>query len=98
MPEWAMAEAERWDQVYAREGHLFTTAPNAFLVEVAESLPPGLALDIGMVQGRDAIWLPERGWDVTGLDISGEGLLQASANSGTIRGWKRAAVQLDRSF
>jgi len=46
-------------------------------VEVAKSLTPGLALDIGMGQGRNAVWLAERGWEVTGLDISGEGIRQA---------------------
>src|SRR5436305_7867440 len=79
MPELPMAEAERWDQVYTREQHLFTKEPNAFLVDVVEALPPGRALDIGMGQGRNAVWLADRGWDVTGLDISVEGVRQASA-------------------
>ena len=74
-----MAEAQRWDEVYANEPHLYTTAPNAFLMEVARSLTPGRALDIGMGQGRNAIWLAEHGWEVTGLEISREGARQASS-------------------
>jgi 2-polyprenyl-3-methyl-5-hydroxy-6-metoxy-1,4-benzoquinol methylase len=85
MPESAMAEADRWDQVYAREEHLFTKLPNAFLMEVAGPLAPGRALDIGMGQGRNAIWLAGRGWDVTGLDISEEGVRQASAAPSPVR-------------
>ena len=28
----------------------------------------GAALDVGMGQGRNAIWLAQQGWDVTGFD------------------------------
>jgi SAM-dependent methyltransferase len=73
-----MAEAERWDRVYAHEKHLFTTSPNALLIEAAYPMPPGRALDVGMGQGRNALWLADRGWDVTGLDVSAEGVRQAS--------------------
>ena len=73
-----MAEAERWDRVYAHERHLFTTGPNALLVDVAGAMTPGRALDIGMGQGRNALWLARRGWEVTGLDVSAEGVRQAS--------------------
>jgi len=79
-----MAEAERWDQVYAHEPHLFTTEPNALLVEVAGAMSPGRALDIGMGQGRNAVWLAEHGWDVTGLDVSSEGVRQAQAYPGRL--------------
>ena len=74
-----MAEANRWNQVYAQEDHLFTKQPNAFLMELAASMTPGRALDIGMGQGRNAIALATLGWDVTGLDIAEEGLRQAEA-------------------
>ena len=86
-----MGEAQRWDEVYASEPHLFTRAPNAFLVEAAKSLTPRRALDIGMGQGRNAVWLAEHGWEVTGLDISGEGVRQASAIGSRLRVVHRAA-------
>src|SRR5262245_7241129 len=86
-----MAEAQRWDEVYASEPHLFTREPNAFLVEVAKSLAPGRASEIGMGQGRNAVWLAEHGWEVTGLDISGEGVRQASVAKGKLRVVHRAA-------
>jgi len=81
-----MAEADRWDRVYASEQHLFTKAPNGFLVEVAGGLVPGRALDIGMGQGRNAIWLAERGWEVTGLEISEEGVRVAEKSLTRRRG------------
>jgi hypothetical protein len=35
-----VAETERWDEVFAREPHLYTKEPNALLVEVAGRLAP----------------------------------------------------------
>ena len=74
-----MAETERWDRVYAGEPHLYTTEPNVLLVEVAEAMRPGRALDLGVGQGRNAAWLASRGWQVTGVDVSGVGVRQAQA-------------------
>jgi SAM-dependent methyltransferase len=48
--------------------------PNALLVEVADAREPGRALDIGIGQGRNALYLAERGWQVTGFDISSRAL------------------------
>ncbi len=90
-----MPEAERWDQVYASEPHLYTAAPNALLVEVAEAMPPGRALDIGMGQGRNALWLAARGWEVTGIEISRSGLEMARAAGGSLRAVHAAAEEFD---
>jgi SAM-dependent methyltransferase len=80
-----MAETERWDQVYAGEPHLYTTEPNALLVEAAEAMAPGRALDLGVGQGRNAAWLASRGWQVTGVDLSGEGVRRAQALDARVR-------------
>src|SRR5579862_1653641 len=45
----------------------FNREPNAFLVEVARGRQPGVKLDYGMGQGRNAIYLAGLGWDVGGL-------------------------------
>jgi 2-polyprenyl-3-methyl-5-hydroxy-6-metoxy-1,4-benzoquinol methylase len=39
-----------------------------FLAEIARNLNPGRALDVGMGQGRNAIYLAQQGWAVTGFD------------------------------
>jgi len=43
-------------------------APSPLLVEYAQRLHPGRALDLACGSGRNAIWLAERGWSVTAVD------------------------------
>lgn len=59
----------------------FTHEPNAFLVSVTKDLKPGKALDIAMGQGRNAVYLATKGWDVTGYDVADEALLLANENA-----------------
>ena len=33
-------------------------------------LPPGRAVDLAAGEGRNAVWLASRGWDVTAVDFS----------------------------
>jgi len=57
---------------------LRTTEPNAFLTETVGSLQPGKALDIGMGEGRNTVFLAQKGWDVTGVDLSEVGVAKAN--------------------
>jgi 2-polyprenyl-3-methyl-5-hydroxy-6-metoxy-1,4-benzoquinol methylase len=66
--------AEYWDRAYSDPSLVFNTAPNAFLTEVVKGLKPGRALDIGIGQGRNSVYLAKLGWDVTGFDISERGM------------------------
>ena len=50
---------------------------NRFLVDETATLPPGRALDLACGEGRNAVWLAERGWPVTGVDFSEVGLDKA---------------------
>lgn len=61
-------QVERWNRILTAPTPLFNTKPNEFLVQMATNRQPGTALDVGMGQGRNAIWLAQQGWDVTGLD------------------------------
>ena len=72
----AYDEGEFYDEIYAGEP-TFNPRPNAFLVEAVAGLRPGKALDVGMGQGRNAIYLAGLGWEVTGFDVSAEGLERA---------------------
>ncbi len=62
------SEIDIWNRVLTAETPRFNTRPNDFLVEMAKGRKPGTALDVGMGQGRNAIWLAQQGWDVTGFD------------------------------
>jgi 2-polyprenyl-3-methyl-5-hydroxy-6-metoxy-1,4-benzoquinol methylase len=66
-----------YDKVYGRKESLYSQQPNAFLVEVAGALKPGKALDLGMGEGRNSIYLAQHGWDVTGVDLSEVGVASA---------------------
>lgn len=59
----------------------FTSSPSVFMMESVKVLKPEYALDIGAGQGRNAVWLAQQGWDVTGIDLSGVGLAAAAANA-----------------
>src|SRR6188472_1442936 len=81
---------EVWNDLYAkREGveHRF----NKFLAETVKDRQPGKALDIGMGQGRNSLFLAALGWDVTGFDISDVAVKQAQAEAQK-RGLKLTAV------
>jgi SAM-dependent methyltransferase len=62
------AEIERWNRILTAPQPAFNTAPNGFLVEMTKGLRPGRALDVGMGQGRNAIFLAQQGWDAVGFD------------------------------
>jgi SAM-dependent methyltransferase len=78
------AERAAWDRRY-REGSHSSSQPDRFLVQVysqfIEPLFPraGTALDLAGGVGRHAIFLAERGWQVTLLDISTAGVERARA-------------------
>lgn len=58
-----------------------TAPPNPHLVREIGDLTPGTALDAGCGGGAEAIWLAERGWQVTGADIAAEALAHGRARA-----------------
>ena len=65
------SDKSRWDAVYRKnKGYVFGREPATFLVENLGILPVGRALDIAMGEGRNAVYLAKKGFDVTGVDIS----------------------------
>lgn len=66
-----------WDRRYAGSELVWTAAANRSLVTEVGALAPARALDLACGEGRNAIWLAERGWQVTGVDFSTVGLHKA---------------------
>jgi SAM-dependent methyltransferase len=58
-----------WDRHYADSANLDFT-PDPLLVNAAELLPPGRALDLACGPGRNALFLAGLGWHVTAVDRS----------------------------
>jgi SAM-dependent methyltransferase len=58
-----------WDHYYSNPAN-FSVDPAPLLVQVAEMLPPGQALDLACGPGRNALYLARLGWRVTAVDAS----------------------------
>lgn len=67
-----------WDRRYAGSELVWTSEANRFLAAEAEGLAVGRALDLACGEGRNAVWLAQRGWQVTGVDFSQVGLDKAA--------------------
>ena len=71
-------DRHQWDDRYASTELVWTAEANRFVVEELAGLAAGRALDLGAGEGRNAIWLAERGWQVTAVDFSAVGLAKAA--------------------
>ncbi len=67
-----MSEDERnnWEERYSGDGCDTLRNPSALLTEWLDDRPPGKALDLACGTGRNALFLAEKGYDVTAIDIS----------------------------
>ncbi len=70
-----------WEDHWARAGRRAPAPANPYVVSATADLPPGSALDAGCGVGAEAIALAERGWKVTGADISPAALSTARART-----------------
>jgi len=68
---------QEWNERYAGSDRIWSGQPNQALVTEVSGLPPGRALDVGCGEGADAVWLAQRGWEVTALEVSGVALDRA---------------------
>ena len=67
-------DAQQWNDRYGTAEYIWKADPNIFLVEQTADLSPGRAVDLACGEGRNAVWLAEQGWTVTGVDFSDVGL------------------------
>lgn len=73
--------ALHFDRIYRMEAPPFKTTASQYLVRMVEGRKPGRALDVAMGQGRNSLYLASQGWEVTGYDISEDGMAQANASA-----------------
>ena len=72
--------SEFWDDRYTHPNFIFGYKPNDFLKAQARLLKPGSrVLCLGDGEGRNGVWLAERGHDVVSLDFSRVALDKAEA-------------------
>jgi SAM-dependent methyltransferase len=73
--------AEEWNERYAA-AQQWSSEPNALVAELLADLPPGRAVDLAAGEGRHALWLAARGWQVTAVDFSDVGLARGRRQFG----------------
>lgn len=77
-----------WDDRYATaaaaNGSVWSLEPNAWVAEAVGSLEPGSAVDLGAGEGRTALWLASRGWQVTAVDFSAMGLATGASRAASL--------------
>ncbi len=84
-------DSTAWDERYAGSELVWSLEPNLFVARECADLPAGRAVDLAAGEGRNAIWLAHRGWDVTAVDFSQTGLDKGSTLAGdTPVTWVRA--------
>jgi SAM-dependent methyltransferase len=89
----AAGDRERWNERYAAEQE--TPGPTPFLVSLGAILPRrGRALDVAGGSGRNALWLAQRGLDVTLADVSDVALARA-ARAASAAGLALSTVLVD---
>lgn len=62
--------AARWTERYAAAEYVYGETANDFLRDSAHLLPPGPVLCVADGEGRNGVWLAERGHPVTSVDFA----------------------------
>ena len=78
-------DSQQWDERYSGAQFEWSMHPNQFAAAELAGLTPGRALDLAAGEGRNAVWLAERGWSVTAVDFSRVGL-EKGRKLGAVRG------------
>lgn len=66
-----------WDERYSNKEYIYGTEPNDFLKDHIAELPMGHVLSVAEGEGRNAVFLAEKGYRVTAVDSSRVGLDKA---------------------
>ena len=88
-------DAAGWDERYRGTELVWKAEPKRFVEqELAGLEPAGRAVDLAAGEGRNAVWLAERGWEVDAVDFSAVALEKA-ARLAADRGVRLRTVRAD---
>ena len=91
-------DADWYNRYYLDPKSNFNHAPNQFLAEVVRGLKPGTALDYGMGEGRNSLYLAGLGWQVWGFDPAGAGVALAQSRAKALGLTLHAEAVRDRDY
>jgi SAM-dependent methyltransferase len=77
-------DAESWNERYRASELVWSSTPNQFVEAELADLPPGRAVDLAAGEGRNAIWLARRGWQVTAVDFAQAALDKGRSLAGSL--------------
>jgi SAM-dependent methyltransferase len=90
-----LSKQASWNERYAASDLVWGADPNRFVAEAfGDVAARGRALDLGCGEGRNAIWLAERGWRVTGVDYA-EVAIDRARRLASARGVEVSFVEAD---
>jgi tellurite methyltransferase len=67
-------DTQKISQEYKKQICLWGLKPNKYVAQVIKTIKSGKVLDVGVGEGRNALFLAKQGFDVTGVDISKEAI------------------------
>jgi len=74
-------DKNHWEERYSGNGCELKRSPSALLTKWLDKCNPGRALDLACGTGRNALYLAEKGCDVTAVDISPSAISTAGATA-----------------
>jgi SAM-dependent methyltransferase len=74
-----------WNGKFSDPKTQFIREPSRLLADAIRGRSPGRALDLGMGEGRNTIFLAQQGWDATGVDISDVAVAQAKQRAANLQ-------------
>ncbi len=66
-----------WDEKYSKQHYIYGTEPNGFLKNNYQTIPQGPVLCLAEGEGRNAVFLAQKGYNVVAIDSSIVGLKKA---------------------
>ena len=77
LPDALTDPVEFWEGRYGSAERVWSGRVNGTLADLVGDWSPGSSLDLGSGEGGDVLWLAERGWRATGIDLSATAIARA---------------------